>query len=198
MSYIFTCKEESHPWIAEQIANGELENKTVREWNGRNHLEYRYRWVNGIENRCDGEKLLVNYLDLQIWNVEKEKVTYHNSWITNKTIGTDRVKLMTDCARARWKIENEYNNVLKHRGYNLEHNFGHGQSHASEVFCLLNVYSYLIHGIQDIVDEDYRKARARFGRRDALFWALRYEMDRYFHEDWHSFLMTIAGEAPDG
>jgi hypothetical protein len=96
------------------------------------------------------------------------------------------------------KIENEYNNVLKHRGYNLEHNFGHGESHASELFCLLNVYSYLIHGIQDIADEDYQRARARFGRRDAFFWALRYEMSRYFHEDWHSFFMTIAGEPPGG
>jgi hypothetical protein len=198
MSFIFTCKDESHPWIAEQIANGEMETYRRREWNKRNHLEYRYTWVNGIENRCDGEKLLVNYLDLQIWNEEKGEITYHNSWITNKTITKDNVKLLADCARARWKIENEYNNVLKHRGYNLEHNFGHGENHASEIFCLLNVYSYLIHGIQDIADEDYKKARSSFGRRDAFFWALRYEMSRYFHEDWHSFLMTIAGEAPDG
>ncbi len=28
--------------------------------------------------------------------------------------------------RARWKIENEGFNVLKTKGYNLEHNFGHG------------------------------------------------------------------------
>jgi hypothetical protein len=91
------------------------------------------------------------------------------------------VKHLADCGRTRWKTENEYNNVLKHRGYNLEHNFGHGENHASEIFCLLNVFSYLIHSIQDIVDEDYKKARSAYGRRDAFFWGLRYEITHHFH-----------------
>jgi hypothetical protein len=166
MSYIFTRKAESHPWIAEQTAYGELCRHTRREWNGRNHPEYRYRWVNGIENRCDGEKLLVNYLELEVWNGEKRKITYRNSWITDKELGEDTVQLIAECGRTRWKIENEYHNVLKRRGYNLSHNFGHGKNHASELFCLLNVLSYLPHGIQDLADEEYRKARASFGRRN--------------------------------
>jgi ATP phosphoribosyltransferase regulatory subunit HisZ len=62
---------------------------------------------------------------------------------------------------------------------------------------VLNVLSYLIHGIQDVADEEYRKARGSFGRLDAFFRALRYEMSRYLHEDWTDFLLTIAGEAPD-
>ncbi|MDR2629580.1 MAG: hypothetical protein LBC60_01505, partial [Spirochaetaceae bacterium] len=90
-----------------------------------------------------------------------------------------------------------YNNVLKNRGYNLKHNFGHGKEHAGEVFCLLNVLSYLIHGIQDMADEEYRKTRGNFGRRDAFFWVLRYEMSRYLHGDWTDFLLAIAGDAPD-
>ncbi|MDR1428779.1 MAG: hypothetical protein LBI85_00690 [Spirochaetaceae bacterium] len=106
MSYIFTCKAESHPWIAEQVAYGEMQSHTRREWNGRNHLEYRYRWVNGIENRCDGEKLVVNYLELEIWNEEKQKATYRNSWITDKELREDKVKLIAECGRSRWKIEN--------------------------------------------------------------------------------------------
>jgi hypothetical protein len=63
---------------------------------------------------------------------------------------------------------------------------------------MLNVLSYLIHGIQDLAEEEYRKARSSFGRRDAFFWALRYEMSRDFHETWTDFLLTIAGETPDG
>ena len=31
------------------------------------------------------------------------------------------------------KIENENNNVLKNHGYHLEHNFGHGKAHLSNV-----------------------------------------------------------------
>jgi hypothetical protein len=145
--------------------------------------------VNGVAIRAEGDTFAINYLAMEIWNEEKQERTFKNAWITDKRITKDNVKQLG----ARWKIENEHNNVLKHRGYNLEHNFGHGKNHASEVFCLLNLLSLLFHGIQDLVDEDYRKARASFGRRDAFFWALRYEMSRYRHEDWHDFLMTIAG-----
>jgi hypothetical protein len=88
-----------------------MKRRTRKEWNGRNHLEYRYSWVNGIENRADGERLLVNYLHFQIWNVEKQEITFTNSWITNKPITVDNAALLVSCGRTRWKIENEYNNV---------------------------------------------------------------------------------------
>jgi hypothetical protein len=198
MHFLLTCKNESHPWIAEQVKYAEMQKRTRTEWNGRNHLEYRYSWVNGIENRADGEKLAVNYLYFEIWNKEKKEITFRNSWITDHEITRENVKHIVECARARWKIENEHNNVLKHRGYNLEHNFGHGKNHAAEIFCMLNLLAFLFHGIQDLVDEDYKMARTSFGRRDAFFAALRYEVCRYLHLDWHILLLTIAGEAPDG
>jgi hypothetical protein len=198
MSFIFTCKNESHPWIAEQADDAPFEENGCAEWNGRNHLVHRYKWLNGVENRADGENLMVNYLSYEIWNVEKNKTTYKNTWITNKTITKDNVSEIAKCGRARWKIENEHNNVLKHRGYNLEHNFGHGNKHAAEVFCLLNFLSFLIHGLQDLADEDYQKARASFGRRDEFFGALRYEMRQYPHNDWHELLAFMADDTPDG
>jgi hypothetical protein len=198
MDFLLTCKDESHPWIAEQVAYSLPETHERREWNGRNHLIYRYRWVNGIENRAEGEKLAVNYLHFEIYNEEKGEITYKNSWITNHPIGKDTTQGIAECGRARWKIENEHNNVLKHRGYNMEHNFGHGESHACDIFCLLNLLAFLFHGIQDICDEEYRKARGSFGRRDAFFWALRYEVERYLHDDWTSLFLTLAGDTPDG
>ena len=198
MSFIFTCKDESHPWIAEQARYAQMERHTRREWNGGNHLEYRYAWVNGIENRAEGGKPAVNYLTFQIWNEGKQEITYTNSRITDKPISTDTVALLANCARTRRKIENGYNNVLKCRGYNLEHNFGHGQNHAADIYCLLNVPAFLFHGIQDPVDEDYRAARGSFGRRDAFFCALRYEICRYLHDDRSLFFLTVAGQVPDG
>jgi hypothetical protein len=62
MSFLLTCREESHLWIAEQVRYGEGETREVREWNRRTHLRRRYSRVNGIENRAEGEKLPVNYL----------------------------------------------------------------------------------------------------------------------------------------
>jgi hypothetical protein len=196
MSFIFTCKPSSHPWITEQVKNSYPEKRSCRKWNGREHLIYRYKWVNGVEIRSEGTPFPVNYFELQIWNVEKKEITFKNSWITNKTVNKDNVKHLCECARTRWKIENENNNVLKHRGYNLEHNFGHGKNHAAEVFCLLNLLSFLIHSLQDFSDEDYKKARAAYGRRDEFFSALRYEMSHYPHDNWHDFLITIAEGLP--
>ena len=198
MHFLFTCKPDSHPWITEQVKYAEEKRHEKRTWNGRTHLVYRYKWVNGLENRAEGEKLPVNYLGLEIYNEEKGEITYRNSWITDHMIEPETVECIAECGRARWKIENEHNNVLKHRGYNLEHNFGHGKEHASEVFCVLNLLAFLFHSIQEKADEEYREARGSFGRRDAFFWALRYEINRYLHEDWQGLLQRLAGNVPDG
>jgi hypothetical protein len=123
-----------------------------REWNGRNHLEYRYRWINGVGIRDNKETLLVKYLYMEIWNEEKGKVTYRNAWVTDKEIVAENVRLLVECGRtrgprARWKIENEQNNILKNYRYNLEHNFGHGKNHGSELYAVLNLLGFLMHGM---------------------------------------------------
>ncbi|MDR1252234.1 MAG: ISNCY family transposase, partial [Treponema sp.] len=122
MHFLFTCKPDSHPWLYDSIDDGCMERKNVKTWTGRQHLEYRYRWYNGVEIRAEQPTLTVNYLSLEIWNKEKGKVTYRNSWVTDLGIDEKNVVEMVHCARARWKIENEHNNVLKHHGYHLEHN----------------------------------------------------------------------------
>jgi hypothetical protein len=131
--------------------------KTMEEREKRNNLRtlflveniptqmvYRYTWVNGIENRADRETMKVNYLYFEMYNQEKEAVTYKNSWITNLEINEQNVENMAACACARWKIENEHNNVLKNHGDNLEHNFGHGQEHANEIFCLSQSFGVFV------------------------------------------------------
>ena len=173
LSFIFTCKDDSHPWIAEQFKQGLPETLIAGNWDGKSHLEYRYKWVNGIENRADGDKLPVNYIYFEIYNKEQDKVTYKNSWITNKTVSKENVKHLAVCARSRWKIENENNNVLKNYGYHLEHNFGHGNKHACEIYCILNLPAFLKHGVMILCDENFIKAKSCFGRRDVFYNNLR-------------------------
>jgi hypothetical protein len=127
MSFILTCKPDSHPWLTETVKNSIPEEPTKREWNGRNHLVYRYKWVNGVAIRDRKETVLVNYISLENENGEQGKITYTNSWVTDKTITANQVRQLVTCGRARWKRENEHNNVLKNRGYNLKHNVGHGE-----------------------------------------------------------------------
>jgi hypothetical protein len=197
MSFIFTCKDTSHLWLSEIVRNSYLEEKTRWEWNGRYHPVYRYRWLNGVEIRDNRQTLKVNYVYFEIENEETKKITYRNSWVTDKEVTEENVEMIVSCARARWKIENEHNNVLKNHGYNLEHNFGHGEEHASEMYCLLNLLAFMYHGILQLADEEYRKARIAAGRRSEFFNELRAAMKYALHESWRDFLI-FAGPEPDG
>ena len=197
-SFIFTCKEDSHPWLTETVNNSYLQEKSRREWNGRHHLTYTYRWLNGVAIRDNKQTLPVNYLSLAIWNEERNKRTFFNTWITNKVITQDNAALLASCGRARWKIENEHNNVLKNHGYNLEHNFGHGKTHASEMYCLLNLLAFQMHSLLDINDEDYQKARAYAGRRDEFFNELRYAMRHKLFDTWLQLLVFIYSDPDTG
>jgi hypothetical protein len=44
----------------------------------------------------------VNYLKYEIWNVEKQEITYHNTWVTNKSITSDNVVELAKVGRSRW------------------------------------------------------------------------------------------------
>jgi hypothetical protein len=178
-SFIFTCKDDSHPWPAETIQNSFLQESSRREWNGRHHLTYTYKWLNGVEIRDNKETLMVNYLSL-------------------KTIASDNAAHLASCARSRWKIENEHANVLKNHGYNLEHNFGHGKTHASEMFCLLNLLAFQMHSLLGIADEDYRKARAYARRRDEFFNELRVLMRRNLFESWQQLIVFMYSDLDTG
>jgi hypothetical protein len=197
MSFILTCKPASHPWLTETVENSDRNEVTKRDWNGRNHLVYTYQWINGVAIRDAKETLLVNYMSLEIKNEKKGKTTYKNSWITDKTITADNVQHLTACGRARWKIENEHNNVLKNHGYNLEHNFGHGEQYASMVFCLLNLLAFQFHTILHLCDENYKKLRLLIGRRDEFFNVLRASLRFGLHESWETFLIFALAEDDD-
>jgi len=197
-SFIFTCKEDSHPWLTETVENSYLEETSRREWNGRHHLTYTYRWLNGVEIRDNKQTLMVNYFSLSIWNEEKNKQTFYNSWITNKTVTNDNVSLLASCARSRWKIENEHNNILKNHGYNLEHNFGHGKTHASEIYCLLHLLAFQMHSLLDIKDEDYQKARAYARRRDEFFNELRVLLRRNLFGSWQELIVFMYSDLDTG
>jgi hypothetical protein len=82
---------------------------------------YTYRWVYGVPiryERNEEDAVSVNYFEMSIRNEEQGKRAYYNSWITDKPVEAGTVNHLAACGRARRKIENEHNNVLKNRGYN--------------------------------------------------------------------------------
>jgi hypothetical protein len=76
---------------------------------------------------------------------------------------------MAACGRARWKVENETFNTLKTKGYNLEHNFGHGKQNLAAVLATLNLLAFACHTIADLADDLWQKARAKSHTRAGFF-----------------------------
>ncbi len=94
--------------------------------------------------------------------------------------------------RARWKVENEHNNVLKTKGYHLEHNFGHGEQHLSSLLLSLNLLAFLFHTVLDLLDEQYRAIRQTLGTRRRFFQDLE-ALLRYFQfESWEAVLSFMC------
>ncbi len=89
------------------------------------------------------------------------------------------VQEIVAAGRARWKVENENNNVLKTKGYHLEHNFGHGKQHLAAVLVLLNLLAFLFHTVFELLDTTYQLLRATLGAREAFFNDIR-TLTRYF------------------
>jgi len=105
-------------------------------------------------------------------------------------------KAMTEvvlAGRARWKVENENNNTLKTKGYNLEHNFGHGKQHLSSLLATLNILSLLFHTGLELLDQKYTLLRSPLPTRKTFFDDLR-ALTRYMYFDSWEHLLTFMLE----
>ncbi|MCI0540113.1 MAG: hypothetical protein L0Z50_33320 [Verrucomicrobiales bacterium] len=144
--FIFVCKPDSHiglyPWVNQLQPDSGLRVLTQHVKNGAHFEQYTYRFANGVPLTTEADALKVNWCELTVTNKNGE-VFYHNAFITDFTITQDNVASIVATARARWKIENENNNVLKNRGYHLEHNFGHGKKHLSSLLAAMNILAFL-------------------------------------------------------
>ena len=105
-----------------------------------------------------------------------------------KYVFENNVKQIVADGRARWKVENENNNVLKNRGYNLEHNFGHGKKHLASLLLSFNLLAFLFHTVLELMDEKYKLVRAELPTRKTFFDDLR-ALTRYMYfPSWEAML----------
>ena len=142
-NFVFVAKPSSHQTLYEWInfldKNGEIKIGEIKKYKKGQRRIYRYRYVNNIPMRESEPSLMVNWYDVEIFDTAKNKVVYKNSFVTNHELSESNIFSMVKTGRTRWKVENESNNILKNQGYNLEHNFGHGQENLSEILLSLNL-----------------------------------------------------------
>ena len=126
---------------------------------------------------------------VEVWEHDREgKQLSHNAWFTDLEVRPDNVATLVGIGRSRWKIENEHFNVHKNQGYELEHNYGHGQQTLSMVFYLLNLLAFIAHLILERGDRLYQRCLATTSRRE-LWHTLRTAMRMILVEAWADFLL---------
>jgi len=171
--FLFNCKPSSHlhlsRWVEALEAGRDLHLLKLRVKGKGNRWEHhQYRWANGVPLTEGDDALKVNWCEVTVTDADGA-VLYRNSFITDWKITAENVAGLVSAGRARWKIENENNNVLKTRGYHLEHNFGHGKKHLASLLMTMNLLAFGFHTLLEVSDQSYRLVRAAVGARNKFF-----------------------------
>lgn len=192
LHFILVCKPDSHPQLYQTVAflaaNGVLGTKVVRRWVGKYAEIATYRFANQLALTGQADALAVNWCEVIITREDTGEQLYQNAFATDFEVTDTTVEAIVRDGRARWKVENENNNVLKTKGYHLEHNFGHGDQYLASLLLSLNLLAFLFHTVLDLVDEQYRAIRQALGTRRRFFQDLE-ALLRYFQfGDWDEVL----------
>lgn len=190
--FLFTCKPASHAhlsgWVEALPPGRGLHTLKMRVKGRGNRWEHhQYRWANQAPLTDSDDALKVNWCEVTIANGDGT-VLYRNAFITDWEVTAQNVSGLVAAGRARWKIENESNNVLKTKGYHLEHNFGHGKKHLSSLLMTMNLLAFALHTLLDISDASYRLVRAAVGARRKFFQHLEALTAYVFFPNWEALM----------
>ena len=190
-SYILVAKPTDHKvlfeWVNELDGLGQCDYLQFSDDKGRRHV---YRWVNQVPLNGSRDADPVNFFEY--WLHVGQKVTYHNSWVTDLDVSRANIVECVRAGRARWKIENETFNTLKNQGYHIEHNFGHGQRYLSNNFFILNLLAFYIHQILELCDRGYQYCRSKFSSRKEYWNNLRAGIRFMLFRDFEHLLRNVA------
>ena len=200
LSFILVAKPADHTilfqWVNELDSLGQGKKMTLTDDKARVH---HYRWVNQVPLNGSRNADELNFFEYRLQT--GEKITYHNSWVTDIRVDRDNVQELVKVGRARWKIENETFNTLKNQGYHIEHNFGHGQQYLSNNFFVLNLLAFFIHQILELCDRGYQYCRSKFSSRKEYWNNLRAAIRLMLFRNFEHLLRNLADppeiRAPD-
>jgi hypothetical protein len=196
MGFVLVAKPTSHVGLFERVDALERRGEGVRgTWEEgpagkRRYFEYR---IAAQVPLTQGGNVRVSFVE--VWERSKDgQVRYHNSWVTDFAVTPENVATISGLGRSRWKIENEQFNVQKNHGYEVEHNYGHGQQTLSMVFYLLNLLAFLAHKVLEFGDRLYQQCWTGESRR-GLWVLLRSAFYLVAVESWEALLLNHLREA---
>jgi hypothetical protein len=190
-NFILVCKPDSHTtlyeWLNEFQEMGEVQCVTIQRHKGKKKFTDTYRFMIKLPIRDGADALDVNWCELTTTD-QDGRVIFRNAFCTNYEITKDNVAEIVVVGRARWKIENENFNTLKTKGYNLEHNFGHGKENLSAVLLTFNILAFLFHTILGMMDTKYQMIRGKLPSRKTFFDHVRALTTYICFESWDCML----------
>jgi hypothetical protein len=140
------------------------------------------------------------------WETMADGTVQHVSWITELRVNQGTVSQLMRGARARWRIDNETFNTLKHQGDHFDHNFGHDDQHLSVVCATLMMLAFLVDQIQQLGCPLFQAAWAKWGSKRLLWEKMRayfyaYALESIRHllaalgDDLHKSAPTLASDS---
>lgn len=180
--FIIGVKRGDHAFLFEHLeANDEARRtQTLTLVDEATGILHHFRFHNQVPLNESHQDCLVNVLEY--WEVHPEKVVkgvrtagqvQYFSWITDFELRESNVYAIMRGGRARWKIENETFNTMKNQGYNLEHNYGHGEKHLSVVLMLLMFLAFLVDQVQQLSCPAFQAAWEKLGTKRLLWERIR-------------------------
>ena len=91
-----------------------------------------------------------------------------------------------------WKVENETFNTLKNQGYNLEHNYGHGEKNLSVVLAMLMMLAFLVDQSQQACCPLFQAAWKKRGTKCSLWELIRIYFKAYLFDSMTAILEAIV------
>ncbi|WBA82191.1 hypothetical protein [Endozoicomonas sp. GU-1] len=190
-SFIMVAKDTSHLSLYEAVDELDIANKVVRHgYTDEDGYRHWFRFVNGVPINKSHKEILVNYLEYVEISPKGKK--YTNTWVTDIYITLENVTKVMRGARAKWKIENETFNTLKTQGYNLEHNYGHGEMHLATNFASLTFTAFLIDQIEQLACPLFQKALSVSKSKKSLWHGIRGLFDWFIIDSWTELLTAIT------
>jgi len=176
LHYILGVKPGDHKFLFNFVENAAQDGRTIEfeiEDKENPDITHRFRILNEVPLNQSNQELLVNFMEYWEYSKGKDKITYHNTWITDFTLAKENAYILMRGGRARWKIENETFNTLKNQGYNFGHNYGLGEKYLAVVFAMLMMLAFLVDQIQQLCCALFRSVWKKLKSKKSLWESIR-------------------------
>jgi hypothetical protein len=187
MKYLLGAKPGDHQSLFAALETSE-ETQYYEVFDDKGFL-HQFRFLNDVALNKSNPDVRVNVLEYMQTDPKGKETVF--SWVTNIRITQINVFALMKGGRARWKIENETFNTLKNLGYNLEHNYGHGEKFLSTNLCLLMLLAFFVDQIQGMTCSLFQSVKKQAGSFQALWEKLRVLFEFVEWATWESLYRFI-------